>query len=317
MSHKTDYLNTRTLARGVTGIDDGFLYDAFKRIASLGPPSIACLHAENPEVIKRLEEKMRKIERTNVSVWNDTRPNFTEEESISRAIIIGKTAGCPIYIAHTTSAEGARLVAKAKSEGLNVLAETCPIYLTFTKKDYEQLGVIGKASPPLRDAESVERLWYGIENGSIDVVSSDHVVKSLDMKVGNGDIWSATPGFPGSATMLPVLLSEGVNKRKIPLEKIVEVSSYNAAKIFGLYPEKGTIAIGSDADFTIVDLKKKVVVNAEILNSSADWTIYDGWEFKGWPIVTIVRGNIVVEDGEIVGKPGTGKYIYRKLASVS
>ena len=313
MSHKKGYLDAYARAHGVIGIDDGFLYLALKKMASFGPPLIACLHAENQEIINRLEGKMRKTKQTNMAVWNDTRPNFTEEESISRAIILGKLTGCPIYIVHMTSVEGARLVAKAKSAGLNVLAETCPIYLTFSRGDYKQLGVIGKASPPLRDTESIERLWRGVADGTIDTIGSDHGAKSREIKIGKGDMWSATPGFPGSATMLPLLLSEGVNKRKIPLEKIVEVSSYNPARIFGIYPKKGTIAIGSDADFTIIDLKKKVIVKPEILKSSADWTIYDGWKFKGWPIMTIIRGNVIVEDGEIVGKNGTGKYINRKL----
>jgi len=133
----------------------------------------------------------------------------------------------------------------------------------------------------------------------------------LKDKRGQGDIWSALPGFPGTATMLPSLLSEGVNKGRLTLERVVAITSYNTAKAFGMLPRKGMVAVGSDADFAIVDLGLEQKVNASILHSASDFTLFDGWTFKGWPTTTIVRGNVVFDGGKIVGKAGTGHYVAR------
>jgi dihydropyrimidinase len=134
------------------------------------------------------------------------------------------------------------------------------------------------------------------------------------MKKGEGDIWSALSGFPGIATMLPVLLSEGVNKNRIGIERIAEVTSYNTARIFGLYPKKGTIQLGSDADLTIVDLNLEKTVTPELLHSYSDYTIYDGWKLRGWPVMTIVRGNIIMQDGQVANEAlGHGEFIARPV----
>ena len=187
--------------------------------------------------------------------------------------------------------------------------ETCPHYLTHTT---EFSSVKGKVVPPLRSKLDLQSMWYGLRNGIIDTVGTDHVANTLSLKLGKRDLWTALSGFPGMGTMLPVLLSEGVNKDRITLERLVEITSYNTARAFDMYPSKGTIMNGSDADLTVIDLEMQKTVTPDLLLSSSDYTIYDGWKLTGWPVTTIVRGMIVVNDGLVDEKTlGHGKLIPR------
>jgi dihydropyrimidinase len=183
--------------------------------------------------------------------------------------------------------------------------ETCPQYLTLTKDD--PLGNLAKVNPPLRSAEDNDALWKGLSEGLIDTVGSDHCPFLRVDK--SGTIWDARTGFPGSATMLPLLLSEGVHKKKISLEKVAEITAFNPAKIYNLFPRKGTIQIGSDADLCIVDMDLTKEVNPQMLKAPSDFSVYDAWTVRGWPTLTMVRGKIVMEDGEIVGPKGHGCFI--------
>jgi dihydropyrimidinase len=173
------------------------------------------------------------------------------------------------------------------------------------------MGSLGKANPPFRSADDVDALWEGLADGSINVVGSDHVPRKRAGK--EKGIWQASQGFPGIATILPVLLSEGYHKRRLSLERICDVITAGPARIFNLEPSKGRIAVGADADLTLVDLDKERVVKWQELESYADYSLYDGWKLKGWPVRTIVRGVTVMENGEIVGPAGHGKYLWRKL----
>jgi dihydropyrimidinase len=195
----------------------------------------------------------------------------------------------------------------------NLYIETCPHYLTHTT-DFD--NILGKVVPPLRSKNDLDHLWSALCQGHIDTIGTDHVANRLSTKVGEGDIWSALAGFPGLATMIPVLLSYGVNKGRINLKRVVEVTSYNTSRIFGLYPRKGTIRPGSDADLVIVDLSLKKKVSSDLLMSYSDYSIYDGWELEGWPDLTMVRGNIIMEDGEVdKATLGHGKFIRRPISS--
>jgi dihydropyrimidinase len=197
------------------------------------------------------------------------------------------------------------IVRSFKSKYKKLFVETCPHYLTLTKD--EPLGNLGKVNPPLRDTDDIEALWKGIRWGLIDTIGSDHCPFRKEDK--SGSIWDARTGFPGSATMLPILLSEGVHKKRITLERVTEVTSFNTAKIFNLFPKKGTIQIGSDADLCIVDLYLSKKVNFKILRSVSDFSVYDRWVLKGWPILTMVRGKIIMKDGKIIGEKGYGRFI--------
>ena len=297
---------------GVFPVDDGLIYAALKAVRDLGYPAIELVHCENLPIINRIQKRLIEEGRTDFLAWYDSRPSFCEEEAMRRVMFLAETLNAPLYIPHMTIKEGVRLVAEQKAKGLTVIAESCPHHLTLTK--HEKKGWLAKVTPPLRDKEDIDALWKGIRDGIIECVGSDHVPLTVkDKKLGT-DIWDIHgAGFPGTETLLPIMLSEGVNKGRISFERLVEVCCHNPAKVFGIFPKKGVIQVGSDADLVIVDLNKEVKVTPEILHSASDFTIYEGWRLKGWPIMTIFRGNVVMEDGDVVDKPRFGKYLHRKL----
>ena len=287
--------------------DDGLLYSMMQTIARYNSSLLTMVHCENAEIISSLTDALRGTGRTDLAAWTECRPSICEEEAILRVNLMAKRHGLPVYIPHVSSAEGIDAIRKGKTEGAKVYGETCPHYLTLTKN--AAAGSMAKINPPLRDVKSIQALWDAIFDGTVDAIGSDNVSVPKQYKV--GDIWSVGIGFPGSGSMFPIMLSEGFHKRGLPLQRIAELTSYNAARIFGLYPRKGNLDIGSDADFVLVDLKKTVILNSEMLKSSAGFTVYDGMEVKGWPEVTVLRGEVIAEHGESVAKPGRGRYIRR------
>ncbi|NQU08241.1 MAG: amidohydrolase family protein, partial [Candidatus Abyssubacteria bacterium] len=183
-----------------------------------------------------------------------------------------------------------------------------PQYLALTRFDTDK--VWGKVNPPLRGKEDVEQLWKEIEEGTFDCIGSDHCPLSPEEK---GDLWTAKPGMPGVETMLPVLLDKGVATGRISLEQLVKLCCENPARIFGLYPRKGTLQVGSDADVVIVDPEKEQTIDVEKMHDVYSYCAYDGWKVKGWPVLTMVRGRVVAENGSITGESGYGKFIAASL----
>jgi dihydropyrimidinase len=169
--------------------------------------------------------------------------------------------------------------------------------------------------PPIRTSKDIESVWKAVHDGQIDTIGTDHVANRLNLKLGGNNVWDALAGFPGIGTLLPILLNEGVNKNRITLEKLTHLTSTNAAKIFGMYPKKGSLEKGSDADITMIDLKKEMKVSSELFGGFSDYIVYDGWNLKGWPVKTLVRGELIAEDFQIVGKRGFGKMVVRKNQS--
>jgi dihydropyrimidinase len=298
-------------AMGVPTFDDWKIFTSIKTVGHLGYPALAMIHAENMEIYDGLREKLVKEGRKDLGAWTEARPSLCEAVAVAKVIRFADYLDAPLYIVHMTSKEGISIAARAQAEGSRVLVETCPQYLALSWRDFPKEYALGKCAPPLRDRDHSEKLWWGIEKGFVHCIGSDHC--AFIGKVDKTDIWMGRSGLPGLETLLPVMLSEGVNKGRISMEKLVEVCCYNPAKIFGLYPRKGSIAVGSDADLSIVDLKKRVKVTTEVLHSASDYTPFEGRELKGWPILTMVRGNVVMEDGEVIGKPGIGKYLQRKI----
>jgi dihydropyrimidinase len=169
--------------------------------------------------------------------------------------------------------------------------------------------------PPIRTSNDNENVWSSLIHDEINTIGTDHVANQLKLKLAGDNVWGALAGFPGIGTVLPILLSEGVNKNRISLEKLVTITSTNAAKIFSMFPRKGSLEIGSDADVTMIDLKLEKKVSSELFGGFSDYIVYEDWLLKGWPIKTIVRGEVVAEDFEVVGKPGFGKLIERQIKS--
>jgi dihydropyrimidinase len=292
---------------GAACADDGLLWAGFKEIADIGYPFRAQVHAENIDIIYRIKPQIEATGRQDLAAWDDARPGFCETLDVQRAISLASFTGAPLYIVHVHHGPSVDVIATAKSAGVDVVAETCPQYLVLDRT--APLGTLGKVNPPITDKASSERLWQGIREGTISCIGTDHCSVSKEMKK---EMWKgATPGLPGVESLLPIMLSEGVNKGRITLEKLVEVLCYNNAKTFGLFPLKGTIQVGSDADLVIVDLDKKAKMTVNPEHGCYDYTPYEGWEVKGWPVLTMLRGNVLVENGKLAAEPGTGRYIPR------
>jgi D-hydantoinase len=291
---------------GTRAVDDGFLYRGFREIASLGDGVTAMTHCENWEIVNALTAELQAEGRTDPAAWSDARPDFCEEDAIRRAIFLAGRTGCPLYIVHASTAEAPGLVSQARDQGQAVVAETCPHYLTVHRD--HPLALAAKYNPAVKEEHDLEGLWVGLREGSISTLGSDHIpVGAKDKDLTGKDIWTARGCAPGSGTILPVLLSEGVNKQRISIEQVAAVSSQNVAKVFGLWPDKGAVAPGADADLVVVDLDKKVTVAPELFH--LDYVLYDGWEMTGWPTLTMVRGQVVMEDGEITAAHGVGRYV--------
>lgn len=277
--------------------------------------STVIIHAEDPAICADSTSKQKLLDVSNkkesyLQKWSDSRPSISESVSVSRIANLGRKYNSRLYFAHVGSTVALDAIIREKERGnLVTYVETCPHYLTHTT-DFNSIK--GKVVPPLRSKLDLKSMWYGLRNGIIDTVGTDHVANTMSLKQGKGDLWTALSGFPGMGTMLPVLLSEGVNEDRITLERLVEVTSYSTARIFDMYPSKGAIMNGSDADLTIIDLEMEKTVTPDLLLSSSDYTIYDGWKLTGWPVTTIVRGTIVMNEGSVDEKTlGHGKLIRR------
>jgi dihydropyrimidinase len=291
---------------GIKGIDDGLMYEFFQEVAKI-PGGIIATHPENIEVVWKLREKLKESNRDDLEAWTEARYDFVEAESILRALYFAKETNAPLYIPHVSSKKALDECRAFKQRYENYFVETCTHYLV--KSCHSPIGTLGKVNPPLRYDQDIEALWDGIKDGTINVVGSDHVPRRKKNK--EGGIWKASAGFPGVATLLPLMLDEGYHKRGVSLERITELLCENPAKIFGLEESKGSIKVGNDADLTVIDLELEKEVKASELGSDCDYTIYEGMALKGWPIMTILRGNIMMENGKIVGHSGTGNYISR------
>ncbi|MFQ5940506.1 MAG: dihydroorotase family protein [Nitrososphaerales archaeon] len=301
---------TNRMISGNVNTDDILAQSTIKTAASSN--ALVLTHAEDPSICSNEMQKARKEGKDGLETWSECRPSKSEHDTIIRISEWARESKCKLYLPHIGSAAAIEAIKKERENGTELYVETCPHYLTHTT-DFQ--NITAKVVPPIRSKEDVQRMWEAIVDGTIDCIGTDHVANRLNMKLGDGDLWSALAGFPGIATMVPVLLSEGVNKGRLGIEKVAAITSLTTAKIFGMFPKKGTIAIGSDADIVLVDLEKEQKVTPELLQSYSEYTIYDGMKFKGWPITTIVRGELVMEDGEVIGKPGHGKFIARSTKS--
>ncbi len=293
---------------GLDGTDDGYLYDLLRESAEIGGVTVV-LHTENIELVNRIRREFQLAGRSTLRDWSLSKPAFTEAENVVRAMYFAEHHGATIYIPHLSTRMALDEVRRWRDRYEHVHVETCPHYLTHTLDAGD--GSIGKANPPFRTQDDVDAMWEGLADGSIDVVASDHVPRKRATK--DKPIWQASQGFPGTATILPVLLDEGYHKGRLGLRRIAQVLTSAPARIFQLH-DKGDIRVGADADLTVVDLGLTREVKASELGSYSDYSLYDGRRLTGWPILTMVRGEIVMRDGAIVGLPGHGRYIRRPFA---
>jgi dihydropyrimidinase len=306
----TAYKGEEGVPIGIQGVDDGQLFAALRQVAAAG--GIALVHSENQELAAAARRQVEDRGEDGLRAFAASRPWPVEAEAVRRVSYLASLAGCPLYVVHVTSQEGLRALADAKRTGRRVYVETEPHYLTETADS--PAGGLAKVIPPIREAGDRDALWAGLAAGEIDAIGSDHVSARRDRK--SGSIWEAQLGFPGVGTILPVLLSEGVNGGRIPLSRVVSVTSSNPARIFGL-PGKGALAPGHDADFVVVDLDLDRTVDARLLGSVSDFSIYEGRTLRGWPVLTVCRGTVVARDGEVVGPEGHGRFVRRSVAQLT
>jgi dihydropyrimidinase len=293
---------------GEVAIDDGTMYDLFTMVARY-EDTVVCVHCENIEVVWRLRDRIMASGRTDLAAWSDTRPPFVEAAAVRQMLFFAEETGANVLVVHLGSGAGLDEVraGKASFGATRISAETCPAYLLFDK--HASQGNLLKVVPPMQSKDDNERLWQGIADGSIDCLGTDHSPSLRSMKAGT--IWEARNNFTDVYAMLPVMLSEGHLKRGIPLRRIVELTSRKPAELFGLYPRKGTLQVGADADLNIIDLGWERTIKIEDFYTWADFSVYEGMKVRGWPRVTMVRGVTVARDGKLVGAKGHGTYLAR------
>lgn len=280
-------------------VDEETLYKGMKEIARLG--SILAVHAESKVICEHLMSEKQRQGKRSAQDFVDSRPIISEIEAVRRAISYAEATGCKLHIAHVSSRKVVEVILNAQQKGVDVSVETCPHYLSLTTKDLEEKGIIAKCMPPLRSKKELEDLWIAIEKGEITVIGSDHSPAPMSMKVMTDNFFEGWGGISGAQSTLNILLTEGYFKRKVSLRKIVELTSTNPAKRFGLQT-KGTIAEGFDADIVIVNLNETFTLKAEDLFYRHKHSPYVGQTYNGKVKITIVNGEIIFEDGDIVSR---------------
>src|SRR5215207_97929 len=288
--------------------------------------ALVMVHAENYDAIRFLTDRLERAGHTAPRFHGTSRPIPVEREATHRAISLAELVDVPIMIVHVSNGEAMEEIRRAQQRGLKIYGETCPQYLVLTEKDLEGLNMEGAmyvCSPPPRDEESQRACWRGLQQGVFSLFSSDHCPFRYDDPQGKLAPRGRTSfrwipnGIPRIATRLPILFSEGVVKGRIDLNRFVALTATNHAKTYGLYPRKGTIAVGADADIAIWDPTRRVTIRHALLGDGADYTPYEGIAVKGWPVSTMVRGKFVVRDGKLTGALGAGEYVSRAKSELA
>ena len=279
--------------------DDGQLFDSLSRTAEIGLRT--GFHAENDQILQHNIRKMKASGRVDPRAHRDSRPVVSEVESISRLCVLARYSGAKIHIFHLSSGDGADLIAEARSRGIDITAETGPHYLLMDEHQYDRVYNHLRMNPPVRGGNHGERLYQALMSGSVQMIATDHSPHTEEEKAPR-NVWEAISGFVGVEIAPRIMLSEYVNGGKMSLNKYVELSSWNPAHVWQVWPQKGHIAVGADADLTFVDLAQKWKIDRFALHSKNKVTPFHEWEGQGMPIWTMVKGQLVLKDGQIRGE---------------
>ena len=274
---------------------------------------LTLIHCEDGALVRFAGGQLLASGRGSLADWADSRPELAERAAVERAVAICEATGSPVYIVHLSSAPALRSARRGRARRLPVFVETRPLYLYLTRAALrEPQGARFIGAPPLREPRDVEALWAGLADGSIHTLGSDHAPWLLRDKIDDSlDVTTARQGVADLETVMPMLFSEGVRAGRISLSCFVSLTSTNAARLFGLYPRKGTIAVGSDADLVVLDPQLRRTIDGRTMQSNADYSVYDGREVFGWPRFTVSRGEIVLQDGQVTAEPGRGRWLRR------
>lgn len=298
---------------------DSQILNYVKAIQSAGESGlITMVHCEDYALVEHATEQLVATGKTDMTHYAESRPSISEVVATQRAIAISEATRAPLYIVHLSVAQALTICSEAQSRNLPIYVETRPLYLFHTKERFlDEDGAKYVGQPPLREQKDVDAIWAGLRHGAINTLCTDHAPWSLAAKLDPAHtITNVRPGVADLQTMIPLLYSEGVRSGRISLGRLVEVTSTNAAKLFGLYPRKGTISVGSDADITIFDPNLELTIERSMLKSNSDYTAFDGWKVTGWPVVTIRRGEVVFQEGKILGMPGSGRIVKRAATTL-
>ena len=305
--------------KGIVMLDDAQLFRVLERARDLR--ALVNVHAENGHLIDELVAACRAAGQTAPRYHALTRPEVAEAEATERALALAEAAGAPIYIVHMTCARAVDALRRAQTRGQAAFGETCPQYLLLDERVYESEDFDAAAgyvlSPPLRERGNQAALWTALTAGTIQAIGTDHCPFTREQKArGRGDFTLIPNGLPGVETRVPLLYHYGVREGRLSLSDWVRLTATNPARLFGLYPRKGTLLPGSDADLVIFDPEKRMTLDADRLHMRTDYSPYAGWEVQGWPRHVLQRGRIIVENGEFVGQVGGGRFISRQPFSL-
>jgi dihydropyrimidinase len=302
---------------GVFMLDDGSIFKALLRTGRNG--GTICMHAENGGVIDVLVQRALAEGKTAPKYHALTRPARAEAEATHRAIALAEIADVPIYIVHLSASEALEMVTEARDRGLPAFAETCPQYLFLSYDNYEEPDFGGSKyvmSPPLRDRAKQDQLWRGLAFNDLQCISTDHCPFCMkEKRLGEADFSKIPNGAPGVETRMSLVYDGGVRPGRISLNRFVELTSTSPAKIFGLFPRKGTIAPGSDADIVVFDPNRTITLAARTLHMNCDYNPYEGRQVTGATDTVLSRGTLVIENGVFVGRPGAGSFLKRAMRS--
>jgi len=269
------------------------------------------VHSENHDITARLRERLRAAGRTDLRAHVESRPEVTEWEAIRRVVLLAQETGARTQVVHISTGEGVDACSAARRAGARVGAEVTMHHLTLDDDDMVERGTVAKCAPPLRGRHQVEALWRRLLAGEVSNIGSDHSPATFEQKdLECHEHWDIPDGITGTQTLMPLLLSEGVHKRGLSLERFTSLTSTAAARMFGLYPRKGVIRVGADADFAIADLTARWTITPERLFYKCPWSPNEGAEVQGQIVRAVVRGTTVFRDGELVAEPGTGAYLH-------
>lgn len=284
---------------------NGEILDAWRIVARTG---LRCgVHAEDAGITTYLRRKLQAQGRTDPLAHVESRPPVAEAEAVSRAILLARDARSKLMIFHVSSSEGVELIRWGKDAGVDVMGETAPHYLIFEAEDMVRMGLgsLLKINPPVRSREHAEALWKGLLDGTLEVMGTDHSPHTPEEKMAespHSDIWKAAPGWPGVETAVPLMLTQ-VNAGRMSLNRYVKVQAEGPARAWNLWPRKGHLGRGADADMTIVDMARDGVIDQRRLHSKSKVTPFHGFRVRGMPVYTIVRGHVVMKHGELCGEP--------------
>jgi dihydropyrimidinase len=299
---------------GVFLVDDATIFRAMKNAGEAG--GLICMHAENGIVINEIIKHALAEGKTAPKYHALTRPTKAEAEGVHRAIAIAEMADAPVYIVHLSCADALEEVREARDAGLPAYAETCPQYLFLDYSLYEREGFEGAKwvmTPPLREKWNQDKLWQGLRGNDLQVISTDHCPFCMkeQKELGRDDFTKIPNGGPGVEHRMSLIYNGGVAGGRISLNRFVELTSTSAAKLFGLFPRKGTIAVGSDADIVIFDPNEEMTISVKTHHMNVDYSAYEGTKVKGVTRTVLSRGRVVIEDGKYIGKPGDGQFLRR------